>query len=123
MVVVPDFLIKRIYKKGSLTDNNGHIEFTLKNILGPGFLSGFGYVKINETMYAPSDVKFITQGQEFSGADISEANPISFRLGQEGIVILNGNGGLVNGNNKIEIEVFNPEAGKVYLKVDDNYGN
>ena len=123
MVVVPDFLIKRIYKKGSLVDNNGHIEFMLKNVLGPGFLSGFGYVKINETVYSPSDVKFITQGQEYSGTDISEANPISFRLGQEGTVILNGTGGLVNGNNKIEIEVCNPEAGKVYLKVDDNFGN
>jgi len=121
MVVVPEFLIKRIYKKGSLRKEDGRIVFVLKNILGPGFLSGFGFVKINETVYNPSEVRFITQGQEFLGTDISEANPISFRLGQEGTIILNRDEGLVEGNNKIVIEVSNPEAGIVKLNVDDNY--
>ena len=47
MAVLPDFLIKRIYKKGSLRFDAGAIEFDLKNVLGPGAICGFEYVQIN----------------------------------------------------------------------------
>ena len=46
MVIVPDFLIKRIYQKGSLKKLENGASITLKNVLGPGFISGFNYVKI-----------------------------------------------------------------------------
>ena len=47
MAVVPEFLIKRLYKKGSLKKEGNQITFVLKNVLGPGFISGFNYVKVN----------------------------------------------------------------------------
>ena len=119
MVVVPDFLIKRIYKKGSLKKVDNKIELMLKNVLGPGFISGFNFVKINDVVYESNKVKFITQGKEISGESVSEENPVSFRLGQEGTLVLDGIAGLNDGKNSIVIEVMNPEAGKVALKTED----
>jgi hypothetical protein len=119
MVVVPEFLIKRIYQKGSLKKTDDGASVVLKNVLGPGFISGFNYVKINDVTYEPQDVKFITNGQELLGTDVSEANPIAFRLGQSGTLVMSGKPSVLNGANKIVIEAMNPEAGKVVLSVED----
>jgi hypothetical protein len=119
MVVVPEFLIKRIYQKGSLKKSDDGASVTLKNVLGPGFISGFNYVKINDVVYEPKDVKFVTNGQELLGTDVSEANPVAFRLGQSGTLIMAGKPCVINGTNKIVIEAMNPEAGKVVLSVED----
>ncbi len=119
MVVVPEFLIRRIYKKGSLKKTAKGIELTLKNVLGPGEISGFNYVKINDDSFEPSQVKFITMGEELSGEDVSEENPVKFRLGQEGTLVLVGKDVLLKEKNSIVIEVMNPEAGRVKLSVED----
>ena len=119
MVVVPEFLIKRIYKKGSLQKLENGASVVLKNVLGPGFISGFNYVKINNTTFEAKDVKFITNGQEILATEVSEANPIAFRLGQEGTLVMTGSPCVIDGTNKIVIEAMNPEAGKVQLSIDD----
>lgn len=119
MVVVPEFLIRRVYKKGSLKKLENGASIGLKNVLGPGFISGFNYVKINDVVYEPKDVKFIMGTQEYAGTDVSEAQPVAFRLGQEGTLVMTGKDSVVDGTNKIVIEVMNPEAGKVCLTVDD----
>lgn len=119
MVVVPEFLIKRIYQKGSLKKLDDGASVTLKNVLGPGFISGFNYVKINDITFSPQNVKFITNGQEVLGTEVSEANPVAFRLGQSGTLIMSGQNCIVDGVNKIIIEAMNPEAGIVKLSVED----
>ena len=119
MVVVPEFLIKRIYQKGSLKKTDDGASVVLKNVLGPGFISGFNSVTINGVVYEPKDVKFITNGQELLGTDVSEANPIAFRLGQTGTLVMSGKPCVIDGQNKIVIEALNPEAGKVVLSVED----
>lgn len=119
MVVVPEFLIKRIYQKGSLKRTDDGASVVLKNVLGPGFISGFNYVKINDVVFEPQDVKFVTNGQELLGTEVSEANPVAFRLGQSGTLIMSGKACLNEGVNKIVIEAMNPEAGKVVLTVED----
>ena len=120
MVVVPEFLIKRIYQKGSLKKLDDGASVVLKNVLGPGFISGFNYVEINGVLYEPQDVKFVTNGQELIGTEVSESNPVAFRLGQSGTLIVSGKSCVNEGVNKIVIEAMNPEAGKVQLKVEDS---
>ena len=119
MVVVPEFLIRRIYKKGSLKRIENGVSLELKNVLGPGFISGFNYVRINDIVYEAKDVKFITAGKEITKDDVSEENPLAFRLGQEGTLVMTGQESVVTGVNKIVIEAMNPEAGKVQLSVED----
>lgn len=120
MVVVPDFLIKRIYQKGSLKKLENGASVTLKNVLGPGFISGFNYVKINDVVYEAKDVKFVMNAKEYTSADVSEDHPIAFRLGQIGTLVMTGQQSVTDGVNKIVIEALNPEAGVVKLSVEDN---
>ncbi len=119
MVVVPDFLIKRIYQKGSLKKTEDGASVVLKNVLGPGFISGFNSVTINGIIFEPKDVKFVTNGQELLGTDVSEEKPIAFRLGQSGTLVMSGKQCVIEGSNKIIIEALNPEAGLVKLSVED----
>lgn len=119
MVVVPEFLMKRVYKKGSLKRIENGASFELKNVLGPGFISGLNYVKINDVTYVTKDVTFIMKGQEFSAESVTEEKPIAFRLGEEGTLIMTGQDSIVDGVNKIVIDVNNPEAGTVQVKVED----
>lgn len=121
MSIIPEFLIKRVYKKGSLKQTDEGVCFELKNVLGPGFISGFSCVKINEATFEADKVKFVTQGTEISAEEVSEENPIGFRLGQEGMLILKGAQCLKDGINQIIIELMNPEAGKVKLSLTDSF--
>ena len=120
MVVVPEFLLRRIYQKGSLKKLEDGASVTLKNVLGPGFISGFSYVKINDVVFEAKDVKFITNGQEILGTEVSEDNPVAFRLGQVGTLVMQGQECVIDGTNKIVIEALNPETGKVQLNAEDN---
>lgn len=121
MSIIPEFLIKRVYKKGSLKQTEDGVCFDLKNVLGPGFISGFVLVKINDAIFQPAEVKFVTQGTEIPAETVSEENPLGFRLGQEGTLILRGAKCLKDGINQIIIELMNPEAGKVQLSLSDNF--
>lgn len=121
MSIIPEFLIKRVYKKGSLKQTEDGICFELKNVLGPGFISGFNFVQINDSTFEANKVKFITQGNEIPAETVNEKNPIGFRLGQEGTLILKGAKCLKEGINQIIIELMNPEAGKVKLSLSDNF--
>ena len=119
MVVVPEFLIKRIYQRGSLRKLENGASLTLRNVLGPGFISGFNYVKINDVTYEAKDVKFVMNEKEYTSEDVSEDHPIAFRLGQAGTLVMSGSNSVVDGVNKIIIEALNPEAGVVKLSVED----
>lgn len=121
MSIIPEFLMKRVYKKGSLKQTDEGICFELKNVLGPGFISGFNCVQINDATFEANKVKFVTQGTEIPAETVSEENPIGFRLGQEGTLILQGAKCLRDGINQIIIELMNPEAGKVRLSLSDNF--
>ena len=121
MSIIPEFLLKRVYKKGSLKEIEDGVCFDLKNVLGPGFISGFGFIKINDATFGSDKVKFVTQGVEIQAETVTEANPIGFRLGQEGTLILQGAKCLKEGINQIIIELMNPEAGKVKLSLSDDF--
>lgn len=119
MAIVPEFLIKRIYQKGSLKKLENGASINLKNVLGPGLISGFNYVKINDVTFTAENVIFTTNGAEYKGTEVSEANPVVFRLGQSGTLTMTGQDCVVNGKNLILIEAMNPEAGVVQLNVED----
>lgn len=119
-MIVPEFLLKKIYQKGTLKKDESGVSFELKNILGPGFISGFNFVQINDKKFEAEDVTFMTDNTEIKGTDVSENKPLKFRLGQKGTIKIFDNTCLQEGSNKIIIEIMNPEAGKVTVKFEDN---
>lgn len=120
MVVVPAFLLKKVYKKGSLRKTDDGVCFDLKNTLGPGFISGFNSVELNGVKFESKDVTFTTDGKELSGTAVSEETPVKFRLMQEGTLKIIGADCLKEGLNKIKIDITNPEAGNVIADFEDN---
>ncbi len=121
MAVLPDFLIKRVYKKGSLRKTDKGIEFDLKNVLGPGVISGLESIQINDYIFKKDVISFVTGGIELLATKVDELNPINFRLNQEGTMkLLDGANCLKEGLNKIILEIMNPEAGKLKITLTDN---
>ncbi len=121
MAVLPDFLIKRVYKKGSLRKTDKGIEFDLKNVLGPGVISGLESIQINDYIFSKDVISFVTCGVELLATKVNELNPIKFRLNQEGTMKLCDKANcLKEGLNQIILEIMNPEAGKLKITLTDN---
>lgn len=119
MAIIPDFLIKRVYKKGSLRETEDGITFELKNVIGPGVISGLSSIQINDHIFPKESIKFKTQNAVLSALMVSEQCPIHFRLGQEGTIFLEKARCLKDGFNKIIIELTNPQAGTITVILSD----
>jgi hypothetical protein len=120
-VIIPEFLLKRIYKVGSLRITEEGIAIDLKNMLGPGIISGIGFVEVNGEKHTPEELKLVTSGVETTASDITPDNPMIFRLNQEGTVILKGVRELRQGINKIILELISKDAGKVQISLNENF--
>ncbi len=119
MAVVPDFLIKRVYKKGSLKQDDEGVTFELKNVIGPGVISGLNSIQINDYIFPKEVIEFTTQGIKMLADAINEKNPIHFRLGQEGKIFCKKIKCLKDGINQIIIELSNPEVGTIKVTLSD----
>jgi hypothetical protein len=117
--IIPDFLLKRLYQKGSLRQTAEGIAFDLKNLLGPGMISGVHSVVLNNNLYTPDTIQVSTSGTLLDATQITPENPISFRLHQEGTLILKGAESLKEGINQIIISLIIPQAGTVQVTLTD----
>lgn len=120
-MIIPEFLLRRIYRAGSLRITDDGIAIDLKNMLGPGVISGIGFVEINGEKHSPETLKLITSGMETFASQITPENPIIFRLNQEGTLILQGVRELKQGINKIILELISKDAGKVQVSLNENF--
>lgn len=120
MSIIPDFLLKRVYKKGSLRETAEGIAFDLKNIFGPGSITGINFIKINDSIYETPFIKIITQGASTIASHISPDNPMCFKLNQETTCLLEGAKSLKEGLNKIIVELITRDLGIVQVTLTDN---
>lgn len=116
---VPDFLLRRIYKKGSLRETTDGIAFELKNILGPGNITAINFIKINDNIYNSSVIKFMSANAQVLATHISSENPLLIKLNQEATCILEGAKGLQAGLNKIIIDIISQDIGPVQVTLTD----
>lgn len=123
MSFIPDFLMKRVYKQGSLRETAEGIAFDLKNILGPGAIDGISFIQINESTYTADMIKVISQGMETLAENITPKEPMNFRLNQEGTLLLEQAKGLQDGINQIIVELISTEAGKVKISLTDSFAH
>lgn len=117
MNLFPSFLVKKIYKKGSLRITREGVAFDLKNIIGPATISGLHSIEINEKTYKSEVIKIITLGNSVLAETITPENPFSFRLNQEGTLLLEGAKELRNGLNKIIVSLLSPDIGIVRVSL------
>lgn len=119
MAIIPDFLLKRVYQKGSLRQTAEGIAFDLKNKLGAGVITGVGYIKINDVVYENPVIKFINTKANSVAESITKENPLFFKMNQEGTCVLEDVKGLKEGINKIIVELISLDAGSVRVTLTD----
>lgn len=131
MTIIPAFMLKKIYKKGSLRHIEEGIAFDLKNILAPGFITGINFVKLNDTLYDSSFIKIIKSGAAIIAEHISSENPMMIKLNEDITCILKKElDSTVNsltepalelkqGINNIIVELISLDAGRVQVNLSD----
>jgi hypothetical protein len=117
--IIPDFLLKRIYRKGSLRETAQGIAFDLKNILGPGIITEINFVKINDEVYSSTVIKIISSTDSTTAEEINNENPLLIKLNQEITCLLDGAKGLQEGLNKIIVELVSRDVGRVQVTLTD----
>jgi hypothetical protein len=113
-VVIPDFLLRKLYRKGSLrTTADGQFAFTLKNVLGTATVVAPPRVVVNGIAYAPDKL----QSRTVKPAGITERTPFLFRKGDRITVRMAGH--LLRGGNRIQVQVKTREFGDLNIETDD----
>ncbi|MEI8389235.1 MAG: hypothetical protein WCG23_05040 [bacterium] len=119
MTIIPSFLLKKIYKKGSLRHIEEGIAFDLKNILAPGLITGINFVKINDDIYNSSVIQIIKSGVETIAEQISSEDPLIVKLNEEITCVMKSGLKLQEGINNIIVELTSYGVGKVQVNLSD----
>lgn len=118
MTVIPNFILKRMYKEGSLRRLENSVGFDIVNKLGPGQISKLNSVKLNDKLYPPSQIKLLIGQDAVPGESITEDNPATFFLNQV-ITCQIDDSTLPDGPYQLTLDLVSREAGKVTLTVKD----
>jgi hypothetical protein len=118
MTVIPNFILKRMYKDASLRRLDGGVGFDIVNNLGPGQISKLNSVTMNGKVYPPTHVKLLIGADTVAGDSISEENPATFFLNQV-ITCLIQDSEMADGPYQVTLDLVSREAGKVTLTVKD----
>jgi hypothetical protein len=113
-VGLPAFLLRKLYKKGSLRETaDGEFAFRLQNPLGTATLIAPPEFVVNGVSYGPANI-------EAGGLDlaaISRLRPHTFAKGDE--IELRFPGRLLRGGNRIHLVALTREFGEIEFLVED----
>ena len=80
MISVPGFLLRRLYVKGSMRNNDQGFEFQLKNQLGSGYAKRLMPLTLDGQELPMESSFFFLEGQGISFAQVSEDNPFTLAM-------------------------------------------
>lgn len=90
MVSVPGFLLRRLYRKGSLRNADGGCEFTLENRLGSGYAQRMLPLAIDGADMNPDKVAFILDGKTTPFSAVSPDAAFTLAMNKTITVRING---------------------------------
>lgn len=120
MSFVPNVLLRRLYKKGSLRRIEEGIAFDIKNIIGPGIITQINFVEINDCPFSADKITVRSNDKDHKAHLVSKEAPLFVTFQQQSTLIISGNNCLKNGKNKITLELVTREAGKICVSLFDN---
>lgn len=80
MVSVPGFLLRRLYRKGSLRNTDEGVEFRLENRLGSGYAQGMTPIAIDGVEIPLQDAAFMLDGTTTPFSAIGKDNTFTLAL-------------------------------------------
>jgi hydroxymethylglutaryl-CoA reductase (NADPH) len=115
---VPAFLLRRLYVKGSLRNENGGFAFDLKNSLGSGYAEQVLPVAIDGVEVPVSASRFIVEGEVRPFAAISAEQPMTLAMNRIVTIAVDG-APLAPGKHKIDIGFVVTGMGELRFDVTD----
>jgi hypothetical protein len=115
---VPAFLLRRLYVKGSLRNENGGFAFDLKNSLGSGYAESVLPLTIDGAEVPRASATFFVEGEGVRFDEISSDKPMT--LGMNKLVTITVDGQTLEaGKHKIGIGFVVTGMGKMAFDVTD----
>jgi hypothetical protein len=115
---VPEFLLRALYVKGSLTNNEAGFEFQMKNELGPARIVGARPLQLDRRPIPLDKCLFIHGDDRATFAEVSPQNSVLMRKG-EAITVHVRDVSLQRGRHTLGIHVEVKDMGTVSFSVND----
>jgi hypothetical protein len=118
-MIIPDFILKRLYVTGSLRQHADGIAFDIVNSLGPGILTGIHSIKVGPLEFLAEQIQLVMNDITLAAHEISTDNPAKFSLNQTGTCVLKGAQLPVGEAVTVVVDLISKEAGKVVISIKD----
>ncbi len=117
-ITVPSFLLKRVYAKGSLKNNDSGFQFDLKNSLGSGYAKELFPLVIDGQEVPKEKSFFILEGKEICFTAVGEETPFTLTKNKAATILVKGTM-LSAGAHKLGISFVVQGIGKLQFDVTD----
>jgi hypothetical protein len=119
---VPAFLLRRLYVKGSLRNENGGFAFDLLNSLGSGYAEAVLPISIDGEALPLEAAAFSADGERVSFADVSADRPMTLGLNKTVTISVAG-GTLADGKHRIGMGFLVTGMGEMRFDITDAIGD
>jgi hydroxymethylglutaryl-CoA reductase (NADPH) len=117
-ITVPSFLLKRVYAKGSLKNNDSGFQFDLKNSLGSGYAKELFPLALDGQEVPKEKSFFILEGKEICFTAVGETTPFTLTKNKAATILVKGTK-LNPGAHKLGISFVVQGIGKLQFDVTD----
>ena len=118
MISVPSFLLKRLYVKGSLRNNEQGFQFELKNSLGSGYGNELLPLTLDGNELPREDSYFIADGEKTPFCAVNKGCPFTLAMNRTLTILVKGVT-LSAGAHKIGMSFVAEGLGKLSFEVTD----
>ncbi|MBM4433228.1 MAG: hypothetical protein FJ025_04440 [Chloroflexi bacterium] len=118
MILVPSFLLKRLYVKGSLRNNEQGFQFELKNTLGSGYGNELLPLTLDGKELPKENSYFRSDAEEISFSAVSKDKPFTLAMNKTLTILVKGVT-LSEGPHKIGMSFVAEGLGKLGFDVTD----
>ena len=118
MPSIPEFMLRALYVKDSLTNRAENFEFQMKNELGPARIIGARPLQVDHKPVPLDRCRFIHSDQEANFGDVSAEQSVLMRKGEAITVRVNGMT-LRPGRHTLGINVEVKDMGPISFSVSD----
>lgn len=118
MISVPSFLLKRLYIKGSLQNNEQGFQFQLKNTLGSGYGNELLPLTLDGKELPRESSYFVLDAEEVPFSAVSQERPFTLAMNKTLTIVVKGVT-LAEGAHRIGFSFVAQGLGKLSFEVTD----
>lgn len=119
MGLVPSFLLKKLYAKGSLKNTGGGFELAIRNTVAPATIVGLAPLRVDGVEYPlEKTIAILSDGRHVSASELSADSPLSFAVGDTVTVRVEA-APLAPGSHELIISPKTREAGELDIFAQD----